>query len=148
MATILLSSEFDPPRIDESWLEKSAEQLLATLARPEAELSILLVDDVHIESLNATYRNKPRPTDVLSFAMQEGDFGSVNPDLLGDVVISLDTAERQAREAGWDLRYELLRLLIHGVLHLLGYDHSEEYAETEAMYQKEQELFKKLADML
>jgi len=73
--------------------------------------------------LNRYYRGKTGPTDVLSFPMREGSFASLSPDLLGDVVISTETAERQARASGRSLRDELVALLIHGILHLLGYDH-------------------------
>jgi len=84
---------------------------------PAGELSILLTDDQTISALNGTWRKKPRPTDVLSFP-SEPDSG-----LLGDIVISLDTARRQADERDQPLSDELARLLAHGILHLLGHDH-------------------------
>jgi len=73
--------------------------------------------------LNRQYRGKAATTDVLSFPMREGSFASLSPHLLGDVVISAETADRQARAAGRPLQDELTALLIHGILHLLGYDH-------------------------
>jgi len=91
--------------------------------REGAECSVVVVDDATIAVLNHTYRGVSGPTDVLAFPMTEGRFGGLSPDLLGDVVISAETAERQAREAGRDLRDELAHLLVHGILHLVGYDH-------------------------
>jgi probable rRNA maturation factor len=73
--------------------------------------------------LNQRYRGIATSTDVLSFPMREGPFASLSPNLLGDVVISVETADRQAAAAGRSLRDELVALLIHGILHLLGYDH-------------------------
>lgn len=97
--------------------------MLTALALPEAELSVLLTDDAGIHQLNRDHRQKDKPTDVLAFPMDE----SV-PDpagILGDVVISLDTAERQARARRRPLIEEVRFLLAHGVLHLVGYDHAE-----------------------
>jgi probable rRNA maturation factor len=97
--------------------------MLARLKLPDAELSVLLTDDRAIHALNRDHRQKDKPTDVLAFAMDE----SV-PDpagILGDVVISLDTAERQARARQRPLIEEVRFLLAHGVLHLVGYDHAE-----------------------
>ena len=96
--------------------------MLAALELPDAELSVLLTDDLEIQQLNLQHRQMDKPTDVLSFAMDE----SV-PDpagILGDVVISLDTAERQARSRRRPLIEEVRFLLAHGVLHLVGYDHA------------------------
>lgn len=82
-----------------------------------------MTDDSEIHQLNREYRGVDRPTDVLSFSQQEGGFPSVAPDLLGDVVISVDAAKKQAGEQGHSLEEELFILLAHGILHLLGYDH-------------------------
>ena len=82
---------------------------------------MVLVDDGHIAALNLTYRGVAGATDVLAFPMTEGPFGKLTPDCLGDVVISVETALRQAR--GGDVRAECALLLVHGILHLLGYDH-------------------------
>ncbi len=93
--------------------------------RPEAELSILVTDDREIEGLNRNYRNRGRPTDVLAFPQTQvsPEQKSSGPTLLGDVVISLQRAEAQALEQGVPLESEMRRLLAHGVLHLLGFDH-------------------------
>lgn len=83
----------------------------------------MLVGDRAMTRLNQRYRGIATSTDVLSFPMREGSFASLSPNLLGDVVISVETADRQAAAAGRSLRDELVALLIHGILHLLGYDH-------------------------
>ena len=103
--------------------------MLECLRLPAAELSILLCDDATIHALNRDYRGKDRPTDVLAFAMSEGEGGGLHPDLLGDVVISLETAARQASERRKTIASEVDFLLAHGLLHLLGYDHQTDEEE-------------------
>jgi probable rRNA maturation factor len=93
--------------------------------------------------LNRDWRGKDRPTDVLSFAQREGAGGAPRG-LLGDVVISVDTARRQAAERAAPLAHELDRLLIHGVLHLLGYDHEHSAAEARRMQRRERQLARRL----
>ena len=100
-----------------------ARRMLLALGRPEAELSILLSDDATIHALNREYRGIDRPTDVLAFAMGEGEGAAVQPHVLGDVVISVPTARRQAEAHGRSVSAELTFLLAHGLLHLVGYDH-------------------------
>jgi probable rRNA maturation factor len=97
--------------------------MLAALELPKAELSVLLTDDAEIHELNRQHRQKDKPTDVLAFAMDETVADPAG--ILGDVVISLDTAERQARSRRRPLVEEVRFLLAHGVLHLVGYDHAE-----------------------
>jgi probable rRNA maturation factor len=99
--------------------------MLAELGRKASELSILLTDDDEIRALNRTYRGEDAATDVLAFAMREGDrlAGAERADLLGDVVISIDTARRQAKRARRSIDAELRSLLAHGLLHLVGIDH-------------------------
>ncbi len=99
--------------------------MLWAVGRPEAELSVLLCEDGFMAELNATWRGREGPTDVLAFPMQEGEGGELHPELLGDVVISLQTARRQATALGRPLAAEVRMLLAHGLLHLLGYDHVE-----------------------
>ncbi|HEY8429862.1 MAG TPA: rRNA maturation RNase YbeY [Sandaracinaceae bacterium] len=103
-----------------------AERMLAALRMQDAELSVLLCDDATIRELNRTYRRRDRPTDVLAFAMREGEGAELHPHLLGDVVISVDTARRQAAEHARSVASEITFLLAHGLLHLLGYDHRTE----------------------
>ncbi len=97
--------------------------MLDALGTPGSELSVLLTNDEKIRALNHEHRGKNRPTDVLAFPQGEA-VGGATP-MLGDVVISLDTAERQARGRGRDLLEEVRLLLAHGLLHLVGHDHSE-----------------------
>lgn len=109
---------------------------------PEAELSIVIVDDAQIREINRDYLQRDKATNVISFAMQEGEGAGIQPSLLGDVVISAQTAARDAEEAGLPFTSELYFLLLHGILHLLGYDH-ERGTEKQAavMEAKEQEIF-------
>jgi len=102
-------------------------------------VSITFVTDKIIRELNQHYRGIDSATDVLAFAMQEGEFKEITPDLLGDVVISVETAQRQAEEAGHSLERELGILLIHGLLHLAGYDHMTD-EDAVHMQAKEKEL--------
>jgi len=87
-------------------------------------------------SLNRTHRGVEGPTDVLAFPLREGPWSHLTPELLGDVVISVDTARRQGRQAGTGFRAELALLLVHGILHLLGYDHGGG-AERRRMWRKQ-----------
>ena len=112
-------------------LRTRAERMLRELRLPRAELSILLCDDREIQRLNRTHRRKNKPTDVLAFAMNEGDTLLGSSDLLGDVVISLDTARRQAAARQHSLWAEVSTLLAHGLLHLLGFDHRDDAEEAE-----------------
>jgi probable rRNA maturation factor len=95
----------------------------------EAEVSVVLVDDQSIQDLNREYRGKDVPTDVLSFAQQEGEemVDAYEAPVLGDIVISLERAVKQAENFGHSLERELSFLLVHGLLHLAGYDHDEEF---------------------
>lgn len=115
---------------------------------PDGELSILIVDDLYIAELNQKYLHKPGPTNVISFSMREGEYSNINPQLLGDVVISADTAAKEAQEEGIPMMKRLLFLLIHGILHLFGYDHEQSEQEAERMRAKEIELMKKLEDQM
>ena len=100
-------------------VKRAAGKILAMLDERDAELSVALVANEEIKKLNAKYRRKSKATDVLSFPAG----ASPAERLLGDVVISLDKAKEQAEDGGWTLEEEIDRLLIHGILHLLGYDH-------------------------
>lgn len=111
------------------------------MGSPDSELSIVILDDQQIQGLNRQYLNRPGPTNVISFPMREGDFSQINPDLLGDVVISTDTAEAEAVELNIEFEERLKQLLIHGVLHLFGFDHETGEADEQAMEEKSEELF-------
>ncbi len=117
-----------------------ARKALQALGLTNAELSILIVNDSRMRGLNLMYRGKDRTTDVLAFSMKEGKYSGINPDILGDIVISASTAKRQAEEKGHGLYDEIALLLIHGILHLTGYDHERGKKEELRMRKKEREL--------
>ncbi len=137
MSVVLAAAEAG---CDAARLERRAQALLAALGHAHSELSLALVADAEMAQLNEHYRGVRAPTDVLSFSLLEGAAPQHRGELLGDVVIALGVAARQASEIGHSLDDELLRLVIHGVLHLLGYDH-EEAAEAEQMESRERELW-------
>ena len=103
-----------------------ASQTLQLLKLWDVQLSILLCDDQYIQPLNRDYRGKDYATDVLSFSQREGEFGLVDDTLLGDVIISVETARRQSQEKHHSFGREMEILLVHGILHLLGYDHIDD----------------------
>jgi rRNA maturation RNase YbeY len=141
--TVLLQGRRGLPRVDRRRLRSLAKQLLGEIDREGAELSIALVDDEAIAELNVRYREREGPTDVLSFSLEEGPHAERRGALLGDVVVSLETAERQARRARRRLDDEVLRLLIHGTLHLVGHDHAED-EEARRMRAEERRLWRAL----
>ncbi len=124
-----------------------AQQILNICAKPDAELSILIVDNTGIQQINREFLQRDHPTNVISFAMQEGPGAGVQPQLLGDVVISVDRAAGDAAAAQIPFEHELWFLLVHGVLHLLGYDHERGSAEqAQEMEQREREVFAQLVE--
>ena len=104
------------------------------------------MDDHQIKKINKKYLRRSRPTDVISFSQIEGEFSHINTHLLGDVVISVETAKRQAKENNIILQDEITFLLIHGILHLLGYDHEGSVRKEREMRAKERELLAVLQD--
>ncbi|MBW1804905.1 MAG: rRNA maturation RNase YbeY [Deltaproteobacteria bacterium] len=113
---------------------------LEDLACDEGELSILFTDDGHIADLNSRYLGRKGPTNVLAFPMSEDLVSDVPSGMLGDVVISIDKAVQESEESGEVLDETIYRLLIHGILHLLGYDHERSPEEEEIMQKKERRL--------
>ena len=113
--------------VDRAVVALRARAVFKALALGKAELSLVLTDDAHIHALNRDYRHKDKPTDVLAFAMNEGEMGEMGGlgegVLLGDVIVSVETARRQAARARKDVLAEVTMLLTHGILHLLGWDH-------------------------
>ena len=126
-----------------STLKKIARLVLKEMSVPkDSELSITFIEDTQMRELNRNYRKIDRTTDVLSFPQGEGpDFT-----ILGDIVISIDTAQRHANKYGVTLHEELKKLLIHGILHLLGHDHKKK-KETQIMREKEKELMTLVQDL-
>jgi probable rRNA maturation factor len=111
----------------------------------DKEISISFVCDETIRRLNWEYLGRNKTTNVLSFSLQEGDYSNINPDVLGDVIISADTAQRDAVKGNLTVEQELVFLIIHGMLHLLGYNHGNtNRKETSRMRRKEKELFRKI----
>lgn len=125
-------------------LRRAAEILLRSIGRPGAELSILLVDDTEMMHLNRQWLKRSYSTNVISFSQQADDFHPPDNDLLGDVVISIDTARRESANAGTELEKRLEELLVHGLVHLLGEDHELGPVEAERMKRKEQALLSAL----
>ena len=140
---VLLTSEVAIADDDASYFENTAERLLVLCGQEDKELSILLVDDLRMTEINGQYRQKFKPTNVLSFPMQE-EPDAFSHNMLGDIVISIDTATREAREEKITLNDRLTFLLIHGLLHLLGYDHERSEAEADRMEEKEKGLLREL----
>ncbi len=138
-----------------SALRADAAALLAAIGLGLCELSVLIVDDPAIRALNREFRAKDSPTDVLSFSQLE-EIGQPAPDpqrlantkatILGDVVISIDTALRQAQEYEVTPAARLRTLMIHGVLHLVGYDHERSPAEARRMFARERALAAAMAE--
>jgi probable rRNA maturation factor len=123
-------------------LRQTAKAILNALDCPDAELSILILDDQQIAELNRKFLDRKGPTKVIAFPMQAGQFSEIAPNLLGDVVISVETAQKEAQNAGLRMEERVNQLLIHGILHLLGYDHLETKSEARRMENKTEELLK------
>ena len=125
-------------------IEKTVQVILNALDFPDGEISILLVDDPQIAALNQEYLNRPGPTNVIAFAMREGHYSHLTPHLLGDVVMSMDTADREAQDAGMSMEIRFNELLVHGILHLFSYDHENSAEEARQMEDKSRELLELL----
>ena len=128
---------------DQARLDRQARAILSDVGEASAELGILFVGDRRMRSLNRQYRGKDRTTDVLAFAMREAPHSSSS--LLGDVVIAVPTAVRQAKEGQRSLDEELTVLLVHGILHLCGYDHERSEKEARRMQRRERMILRSLA---
>ena len=128
--------------VRESRLIRLAQTILAVSGDPEAELSLEIVGNGRIRRLNREYRQHDHPTDVLAFPLREAP--GPRTSLLGDVIISYPKASEQASRHGHSLEEELMRLLIHGILHLKGFDHERGELEARRMRRKEREILDKL----
>ena len=138
--TVLLSNRQKAIPLQTGKIKKGMNLLLRALDCPGFEVSLLFTDDPTIRGLNRLYRKKDRATDVLSFSQREGEFSDLEPDVLGDIVISTDTVLRRTRLTRKGAEAELFSLLVHGLLHLLGYDHETTETERRRMRRKEREL--------
>ena len=122
--SIALTIEHGPHRgVPRGEILRRIRSMIRILQLEKTEVSFVLTDDHRIWELNKIYRKKNRPTDVLAFAMREGDFGTLAGAVLGDVIVSVQTARKQAVERGANVLDEVTMLLAHGLLHLLGWDH-------------------------
>jgi probable rRNA maturation factor len=143
---IFITEEYTDEDVDVEKLEKIVEKILEKLGLENVEISVLLVDNDEIRKLNKEWRGKDKPTDVLSFPIdEETPYGCK---LLGDIVISVPYAKEHAKEFGNTFQEEMVRLLAHGILHLLGYDHEKSKEEAEIMFEKENELISSIKNEL
>ena len=127
-------------KISKGSAKNAAKLILNALGYTKSELSILFVDDEEMSQLYRQYRGKSQTTDVLSFSMREGEFGEIETEMLGDVVISAQTAKAMSEETGSGFNAILDLLLVHGILHLLEYDHEAGPALADEMKSKTSEL--------
>jgi len=141
---VLIDNQQDNHFVDIVRLKKIGQYLLDALDLSNAELSIVCVNDETIARLNNQYRHKTGPTNVLSFSMQEGEYAHLSQHMLGDVVLSVDTVLREAKESQISFEQRLYFLLIHGLLHLIGYDHETSDEDAQNMDQKTSRLFSDL----
>ncbi|MCG6974212.1 MAG: rRNA maturation RNase YbeY [Desulfobacterales bacterium] len=123
-------------------IQQKARDILNVLECHDAELSVLIVDDPQIATLNQKYLHRSGPTNVIAFPMHTDVFPNINPGLLGDVVISIETAAREGERIGIGMEERVVQLLVHGILHLIGYDHEKSEAQTEQMAQIESEVLR------
>jgi probable rRNA maturation factor len=138
---ILIESRQKKIDIDIPRVRQAVNYILTYLHIEDSEISLLFVDDEGITSINDTYLHRNCPTNVIAFPMREGEFGDVNPHILGDIVISVETTRRYSEQEDIPFDDELDYFIIHGLLHLLGYDHEGSETESERMKQKEREIF-------
>ena len=146
MPVIRLSVTQDQIGINRRRIKKVAAEILNDLGFTNTELSILIVDDEEMTRLNMQYRQVNASTDVLAFPMLEGECGDIFPELLGDLVISAPTAQGMSRYHHCTLTMVMDLLLVHGILHLLGYDHERGEDEACRMEEKSLELLRMLGN--
>ena len=129
--------------VDEKKIKKISRSALEGMGEDEAELSLLLVDDSYIRKLNKKYRGSDYKTDVLAFAMRDGEGVPPDSPILGDVVISVETAKREAINRKRKFDEEMNLYIVHGILHLLGYE-DETAEKKKTMESKEKELLERI----
>ncbi len=123
-------------------IQQKTIDILNALACHKAELSILIVDDPQIAILNKKYLRRYGPTNVIAFPMRTDQFSNISPELLGDVVISIETAEKEGKRIEISVEERFTQLLVHGILHLFGYDHEKSEQEADKMEKKSDEILK------
>ncbi len=128
--------------IDRGSVRRAMIRIMKLVNCSDKVISLLFVGDREIREINRHYLSRDYPTNVISFSLTEGEFGDINPNILGDIVISAETALRDAEKSGMAFDDELAFLMIHGVLHLLDYNHENvSKVNTQRMKKKQQELF-------
>ena len=143
MNKILISKDIYDRHITKKFVKEVAEKILKELNLDNVELSITLTNNETIQQINKEWRKKDKPTDVLSFPIDEKPPG-YKYKILGDVIISLPFAKKQAEEIELSYKEEIVRLLTHGILHLLGYDHETCPAEAKKMFDLQDRIFEKV----
>jgi probable rRNA maturation factor len=128
-----------------STLQSHTETMMKRLRVDDQDVAIVLMNNAEIRKLNRAYRGKDKPTDVLSFSMKEGEFADMASNMLGDIVVSIEMAAKQAAEKRHSLQYEVSFLVAHGLLHLMGYDHEND-ADENAMNAKTDAIMKGLVE--
>ncbi|MFA5321658.1 MAG: rRNA maturation RNase YbeY [Smithella sp.] len=132
-------------KIERRRIRSTVSRVFRILECPDKEVSIFFTDDNNIRELNKKYLGRDKATNVLSFSLREGEYGDINPQMMGDIVISVDTAQKDARKGNLTFEQEIDFLLIHGILHLLGYNHENTSpAKAKEMGEKQKELFNKI----
>ena len=137
---VLIDNRQSRHKISLKKIKQTVQVILDALDCPDSEVSILIVDDPQIEELNQQYLNRKGPTNVIAFAMREGEFSNLSPQLLGDVVISTDTAAREAQIASTSMERRFNELLVHGILHLMGFDHETSETDARVMEDRSREI--------
>lgn len=140
---VLIKNRQKKQKLETREIRKFTQGVLDFMGCGQKELSLVLASDAQIQQLNRDYLGRDKPTNVISFAMAEGEFGDIGTGLLGDVIVSVDTASRHAADSGSEPIDEIEYLITHGILHLVGYDH-ETGADSRKMRKKEAEIFSAL----
>jgi len=141
--SILIENRQKKINVDLRHVKQVLSKIMNYLDCKDKEISLSFVDNNEIREINKCYLNRDYSTNIITFSLTEGEFGYINPKVLGDIVISVEAALKDAEEADAELNDELEYLMIHGMLHLLNYNHentSED--EAEKMEKKEQEIFR------
>jgi len=136
MIQVVVKNLHSKKKVELEKIERLAEKVLEG-EKNKQNVNIILTDDKYMARLNRKFLNKNRSTDVLSFGMREGKKLTPEPDVLGEIYVSLDRAEKQAKEYNQSLQKEVNLLVTHGLLHLLGYDHKKK-EQKEKMRKKEE----------
>jgi probable rRNA maturation factor len=129
-------------KIDKRRIRSTILKILRILDCADTEISLYFVDDENIKQINKQYLGKDKATNVISFSLREGEYGNINPHILGDIILSAETAQRDAIKGNFTITQEIEFLIIHGILHLLGYNHENTtQKETNKMRRKEKKIF-------